>query len=102
MATATGKQLSPFGQQLRPILDERKLSVRRLGRMLNEERPEQGRRDLIRWMYVGKGHYQPSQTNRDRVADALEVERSTFDVAEDDEEAAELVLALMDSLQRVI
>ena len=92
------KKRSVFGDQLRPILTEKNVSLRKLGRMIDPEHPEHGRRGLARW--VG-GHHKPTRENRNRVADALGVDRSVFD-DEDDEEDHALAIELMTLLRRVL
>jgi transcriptional regulator with XRE-family HTH domain len=86
-----------FGEQLRKELDTRKLSVRKLGRMIDPERPESARRNLVRW--IG-GYNSPSRLNRIAVAEALGVPAEAF--LEDDDEEDDPLVALMSVLRRVV
>jgi hypothetical protein len=51
------------------------LSMRALGRLIDQDHPEQGRRNLYRWE---DGTHTPSEKWRDAIADALEIPRETF------------------------
>jgi transcriptional regulator with XRE-family HTH domain len=86
-----------FGEKLRKELDARQMSVRALARVIDPNRPEAARRNLVRW--IG-GYNDPSRISRIAVADALGLPHELF-LEEDDEEADPLV-ALMSVLRRVV
>jgi transcriptional regulator with XRE-family HTH domain len=86
-----------FGQKLRAELDRQQISVRKLGRTLDPQRPEVARRNLARW--IG-GYNQPSRLNRIAVAEALGVPAEAF--LEDDDEEADPLVDLVRALRRVV
>jgi transcriptional regulator with XRE-family HTH domain len=73
---------STFGDQLRAELERQGLSIRKLARLMNPDKPEIARRSLAKWIAGTR----PSPASRVLVADALGVEVATFEDADDSED----------------
>ena len=95
--SATLPSRSRFGEKLRRELDQRGMSIRKLARTMNPNTPEQARRNLARW--IG-GYNQPSRIQLVALCEALGVPLETF--ADDDDEEADPVVALMAAIRRVV
>lgn len=97
VSDTTFPRRTKFGDKVRGELDRQRISVRKLAKTLDPQRPEVARRNLARW--IG-GYNSPSRLNRIAVAEALGVPAEAF-LEEDDEEADPLV-DLMRALRRVV
>lgn len=73
---------SAFGDQLRAELERQNLSIRKLARRMNPDKPEIARRALAKWIAGTR----PSPASRMLVADALGVAASTFEDSDDSED----------------
>ncbi len=97
MADTTFPRRTKFGERVRGELDRQKLSVRKLARTLDPERPDVAKRNLARW--IG-GYNSPSRISRIAVAEALGMHPEAL--LEDDDEEADPLVALMNALRRVV
>jgi transcriptional regulator with XRE-family HTH domain len=83
------KARTTFGDQLRGQLDQhpRIKSARALSRVMSQDRPENARRMLQKWI---NGEARPTLASRVAVADALGIDPAAFASEDDDEEAAQM------------
>lgn len=71
-----------FSEKLRGEMDARNMGARTLARLIEPENIEQARKTVRRWL----GGMTPTQANRDKVTDALGLERGALDPDPDDED----------------
>lgn len=78
------EKLETFGGWLRAAMTERDLSARALGRLLEPDAPERGRRNVLRYLNTG---ISPRKEMRARIAKALGITPSEMpaDDSEEDE-----------------
>jgi hypothetical protein len=75
---AAGEGQSSFRELLRSDLDERRMSVRSLARLIDPDNPERARRNLMRYLSQGKKKTVPSRLTRFAIADALGIDPARY------------------------
>ena len=95
MAQVADRQAT-FGRRLRADLEAQKVSVRELGRRLNPNEPQVGRRAVHK--YLADKHV-PRRSTRARLAVALGFEPGRYDDEDDEEE--DLLLELLSTVRNI-
>lgn len=96
VSDTTFPRRSNFGERVRRELDSQGLSIRKLAKRMDPERPEAAKRNLARW--IG-GYNQPSRISRIAVASALGLSPEAL---LDDDEEADPVVDLIKAIRRVV